>query len=274
MPVQTNKAISSPLIEKVDQDYHFHYDILGLTFWMLNRIEELAAKKLDSHERFSALSSHAFQNNYLERPIVDEWLYILRQVIKKCWPQISLKQNSFSMKVSHDVDSPSMHGFRSIKNLIRGMAGDIIKRKDPYSAILAPWIRLTTTKKLHKRDSFNTFDWIMKESEKNNLCSAFYFITGITDPDKDADYKMDHPAIQNLLKEVHSRNHEIGLHPSYNSFKKPDVITKEANTLKEQCKHLGIEQEHWGGRMHYLRWEHPTTMLAWEKANMTYDSTL
>lgn len=29
-----------------------------------------------------------------------------------------------------------------------------------------------------------------------------------------------------------------------------------------------------GGRMHYLRWEHPTTLQAWNDAGMTYDSTL
>lgn len=36
----------------------------------------------------------------------------------------------------------------------------------------------------------------------------------------------------------------------------------------------GIEQQEFGGRMHYLRWEHPTTMLGWEQAGMSYDSTL
>src|SRR5690606_1109535 len=36
----------------------------------------------------------------------------------------------------------------------------------------------------------------------------------------------------------------------------------------------GIKQNEFGGRMHYLRWEHPTTLQAWNDAGMTYDSTL
>ena len=36
----------------------------------------------------------------------------------------------------------------------------------------------------------------------------------------------------------------------------------------------GIKQNKFGGRMHYLRWEHPSTLQAWNDAGMTYDSTL
>lgn len=36
----------------------------------------------------------------------------------------------------------------------------------------------------------------------------------------------------------------------------------------------GIKQNEFGGRMHYLRWEHPSTLQAWNDAGMTYDTTL
>lgn len=35
-----------------------------------------------------------------------------------------------------------------------------------------------------------------------------------------------------------------------------------------------ITQEELGGRMHFLRWENPTTLQAWSDANMVYDTTL
>jgi hypothetical protein len=274
LPAPGVDVLSSPLIE-VMPDYHvIHYDVLGLTYWMLNRVEEVGRTDLDHHGRFPAVHSHAYQHNYLERPIVDEWLHILGQVIQRQWPEVSLKQHQFSMKVSHDVDSPSRYRFVSTKKLIKCMAGDLIKRQDVKGAMSAPLIRLSSKDYLARADSFNTFDWIMDRSDKYNLISAFYFICGRTDPKKDADYEIEHPIIRNLMRCMHERGHEIGLHPSYNSFQSPDIIKQEADRLRIVMREENIQQSVFGGRMHYLRWEHPTTLQAWNDAGMTYDSTL
>lgn len=90
---------------------------------MLNRIEEIDRTDLDDHGRFPAIHSHAYKHGYLVRPVVNEWLHVLRQVIQKQWPQVELKQHEFSMKVSHDVDSPSRYGFSSAKKLLKAMGG-------------------------------------------------------------------------------------------------------------------------------------------------------
>ena len=274
LPAPGVSELSDPLIEQKESHFVISYDILGLTYWMLNRIEEIGRTDLDNHDRFPATASHAYKHNYLERPIVDEWLHILGQVMQKTWPTLKLKQHQFSMKVSHDVDAPSRYGFSSAKSLVRSVAGDIIKRKDFKSAIAAPFIRLNSNKRLHPADLFNTFDWIMDQSEKNDLVSAFYFICGLTDKQKDADYEPEHPAVRELMRRIHARGHEIGLHPSYNSFQSPEVIQHEADRLRIIMQEEGIEQDTLGGRMHYLRWEHPTTLQAWNDAGMTYDTTL
>lgn len=57
------------------------------------------------------------------------------------------------------------------------VGADLIKRHD-MRGLLAPWIRLTTRKHLRPLDSFNTFDWIMEQSERHGLTSAFYLICG------------------------------------------------------------------------------------------------
>ncbi|MEZ2744894.1 polysaccharide deacetylase family protein [Halopseudomonas bauzanensis] len=266
--------LANPLIQQRGTDALVHYDILGLTYWMLNRLEETSRTDLDSHQRFQAKSSHAYQHGYLERPIVDEWLFILGQLIKRVWPTAQLKIHEFHMKVSHDIDAPSRYGFRSAKSLLRGMAGDVLKNKSLKSAMLGPWIRLNTKQRLHPADPFNTFEWLMDISEECGVKSAFYLICGRTDPTRDADYEPEHPAIRNLMRRIHERGHEIGLHASYGSYKRPEVILAEANRLRLIAKEEGIMQDKWGGRMHYLRWEHPTTLRAWEQAGMSYDSTL
>ena len=273
LPAPGTSTLPSPLIEQTAQGWHIHYDILGLTYWMLSRQEEVGRTDLDAHGRFPATSCHAFKHGYLERPIVDEWLYILGQVITRTWPGLQLKQHSFSMKVSHDVDAPSRYGFASAKGLLRSMAGDVLKRGDIQSALRAPWIRLNTRDALHPSDSFNTFEWIMDMSDRHGLTSAFYFICGRSS-NMDAAYEPEHPAIRTLMRRIHERGHEIGLHPSYGSYQKPEIIATEAQRLRRVAAEEGITQSEWGGRMHFLRWEQPTTLRAWADAGMNYDSTL
>lgn len=274
LPAPGVEHLPAPLIDAGPVGWRIHYDILGLAYWMLSRAEEVCRTDLDNHERFPATSSHAHKHGYLERPIVDEWLHILGQVIQRQWPGIKLKEHRFNIKVSHDVDGPSRYAFKTPKQLLRAMAGDVIRRRDFRSALQAPWIRLHSASRLHPADPANTFDWIMDVSEQHGLTSAFYFICGRTDPSKDSDYELEHPAIQELLRRIHARGHEIGLHPSYGTFQKPAEIVKEAERLRRVCAQEGVEQAEWGGRMHYLRWEHPTTLRAWEQAGMAYDSTL
>jgi hypothetical protein len=273
LPAPGATCIPTQLITPTEHGIHVAYDILGLTYWMLSRQEEVGRTDLDEHGRFPATSSHAYKHGYLERPVVDEWLHILGQVIQRTWPGIELKQHSFSMKVSHDVDEPSRYGFRSMPALVRAIAGDVIKRRDFKSAMLAPWVRMNTRTQLHRADPANTFDWIMDVSEQHGLQSAFYFICGHNDP-HDADYQPEHPAIRHLMRRIHQRGHEIGLHPSYSTYQKPQLIRHEADRLRKICAEEGIVQTEWGGRMHYLRWEQPTTLRAWADAGMVYDSTL
>lgn len=274
LPAPGVVSTPSPLIIQKSNSFIINYDILGLTYWMLNRIEEIGRTDLDEHQRFPATSSHAYKYGYLERPIVDEWLHVLGQVIQRLWPQLELKQHNFSIKVSHDVDAPSRYSFSSPKTMLKSMAGDIIKRRDLKSALTAPLVRLNSQSTLHPLDTFNTFDWLMDQSEKNNLSSAFYFICGRTDVTKDANYEPEHPAIRNLMRQIHNRGHEIGLHPSYNSFQSPLIIKSEANRLRKVMQQENIQQDILGGRMHYLRWENTTTLQAWNDAGMSYDSTL
>jgi hypothetical protein len=274
LPTPGKQHIPYPLIEKTATGWTIHYDILGLVYWMLSRQEEAGRSDLDRHGRFPATASHAYKNDYLERPLADEWLAILAQVVQRTWPQLQLNQHKFSTTPSHDVDTPVRYGFLSFKQLLRAMASDIVRRHKLTDALYAPKIWKQSKAMLHTADPFNTFNWIMDVSEKSAITSAFYFLCGRTEPSRDALYDPGHPAIRELMRRIHARGHEIGLHPSYNTYRKPDSIVSEARKLINICQEEGIAQSGWGGRMHYLRWQTPTTLYGWEQAGMAYDSTL
>lgn len=277
LPAPGIASLSTRLIE---QDYvkskkvYIKYDILGLTYWMLNRIEEIGRTDLDNHQRFPAINSHAYKYGYLDRPIVDEWLDILRQVIEKVWPDLKIKKNNFSIHVSHDVDYPSLYSFMNLKNIFRKFIYEILINKSIKGALFSLYMYFVSKNKIHKDDPYNSFNFLMSESEKNDLISSFYFICDRTDPKKDALYSIEDSRIHDLILKINQRGHQVGIHPSYNSYLNSDQIGKEFKKFLRICNKLGIKQNIWGGRMHYLRWNHPSTLIALNNIGMSYDSTL
>ncbi|SPP31946.1 hypothetical protein ARAF_1614 [Arsenophonus endosymbiont of Aleurodicus floccissimus] len=82
------------------------------------------------------------------------------------------------------------------------MAGHLIKRHNVKAFLVIFYIKLFTSinRKLHFADGYNTFDWLMDVSEKNNLKISFYFIFGRTDTVYDADYQPQHMAIRKFMR--------------------------------------------------------------------------
>lgn len=266
--------LQSPLVNFVNDFTLVNYDLVGLVYWMFLRIEENRRDCLDAHERFPANKSHAFRHNYLERPIIDEWLYVIGELLKITIPSIKLKKHSFSFNLSHDVDRPSRFGFNSLAALALNVSIDVLKYKKLSSLYMGPLTRLNTAETLYHRDPFNTFDYIMNISESCNIKSAFYFLCGNTSKRYDSDYRINDPSIINLIRRINERGHEVGLHPSYNSSKDPDIILNEVKQLRKVLVDLEIEQDSIGSRMHYLRWIHQDTLIALDAAKITYDTTL
>jgi len=258
-----------------DNGLYLGLDIFGSAFFMLSRYEEAVKSERDAHQRFPATASLAYQADFLHRPIINEYVEILWACMKQLWPHLERKPRNFRMLVSHDVDNPFEYPFLSSPRLLKRMAGDIIKRQSLVKAAksLSGWIKVKASSDV-TTDPCYTFDTLMDISEKQGLSSAFYFITDHSAGTLDGLYSMQHPEIRRLLRNIHARGHEIGLHTSYNTYCDPIQTAKEFEILKQTCEQEGIQQMTWGGRQHFLRWETPTTFANWNAAGLNYDSTL
>lgn len=273
MPVPGLHQLPERLIEETEHGYRINFDILSFAIWMMSQHEATVNPTRDQHQRFPAIASHAFRHDYLERPLVDEWLVVLGEVIKKTWPGLTLRSHDFSIEVSHDVDLPSAYMFKNWDSILRISASHLLRHGRCRESINALAIRMASKNRLNTRDPANTFDWILRNSQKNSIKNAFYFISGGTNRLYDADYTIEHKAIRHLLNDIHQQGHEIGLHPSYDTFLNQKLFLRQAEKLKAVCSEENIHQEKWGGRMHYLRWSQPETAYLWEQAKMDYDST-
>lgn len=249
-------------------------DIFAGCFFMLSRMEEAIIKTKDQHGRFQAISSVAYNNNFLDRPVVDEYVEMLWNMLRHLDPAIKRKERIAANFITCDVDWPQDFTRTSIRDTFRKSVGDVVKRKNFFTA-LARWKRYIFHKlSIEQSDYFyETVFWMMEENEKVGNNIAFYFITDYTG-EQDSLTDFDTPAMRILLKEIHDRGHEIGLHPGYNCFNDPSNFKRAVENLKSILQAANINQQKLGGRMHYLRWDHTQTPQLWDNNGMDYDSTL
>lgn len=270
-----NQTSDGPVCIPNGETIHLNLDVFGSVFFLLTRYEEVTVRKRDKYGRFAWNDSVLAFDDLLCRPLANEYLEILWGAMSYLWPGLRRQERSFRMLVSHDVDWPLYSRGRSHVEVIRSVAGDMLIRRSATQAVrrLIAHVNCTLSGNWSS-DIYNTFNFLMTESEQSNLQSAFYFITGHTAGTVDGNYSMTDPWIQQLMREIYHRGHEIGLHPSFNSYQDATQIAKEFSVLRDVAAEQGILQEAWGGRQHYLRWEADTTWRHWSAAGLSYDSSV
>lgn len=255
-------------------------DLFGSSFFMLTRYEEMVIPDRDSHGRFPVRASLAYREDFLDFPVVNAYAELLWSLLLRLWPRLDglRRRRQVRKVVSHDVDHPFFaHRRRGRFSLLKEAAADALKRRDFEAAWkkgrLLPWAA-SGGERVREMDPYNTFRWLMEQSERAGVRSSFYFIPEQTDPRYDEAYTLEDPEIAGLLRTIHARGHEIGLHPGYGAYLSPQDIRRQFALLRQGAEAAGVQQDAWGGRQHFLRWRAPDTWQAWEEAGLAYDSSL
>jgi hypothetical protein len=264
----------SPGIDKKGNNWHLNIDIFGSIFFMISRYEEGISSIRDNHNRFPAHASISAKSNFLERPIVDEYVEIIWSCIHALWPTLDRKKRVFKKFITCDVDLPFDPLRLSLFKTLKRSASDIIKRKSIKLAAQKWRFYFASKFNIKQPDECRDMvDWIMAINEKLGNKVAFYFITESTS-NFDLKYNFDSKNMRMLFKEIYDRGHEIGLHPGYECYKNKSNFKNSVSTLKKILKEECIDQAQLGGRMHYLRWDSTKTPSLWDSHGFHYDSTL
>ena len=245
-------------------------DVFGSAFFMLTRYEELVVADRDQHDRFPAGASIAARAGFLDTPVVDAYVDLLWEALQRTWPRLRRSPRAYEVVLTHDVDDPLAtldHGGRDI---MRQLGGDLLRRGDPRLAMR----RARSLRGDHSLDPNNTFDLLMDVSERHGLRSAFYFLAHRDRGPRYDTYLFEHPWVRSLIRKVSLRGHEIGLHPSFCTYRDAGRTREEFERLLRVAEAEGVRQDEWGGRQHFLRWANPHTWRNWEAAGLSYDCTL
>jgi len=244
-------------------------DIIASSFFMVTRYEEIIVKEKDRFNRFPAKASIAYKENFLDRPIVNEYIDLLWSWIK--WFNLGFVRKhfwgnkKFALCLTCDVDS--VLKYRSSYLLFRYIAKALLKHVSPKNAFLTLKDFLETKTK-QKKDPYDTFDYMLSKMRKFGFKGSFYFISGgRTRYEKR--YSLNDSHVQHLINKIQNEGHEIGLHGSFDSYNNFSLMKKEKENLEKILK-----KNIFGIRQHYLRWKTPNTWQVQEKAGFKYDTTL
>jgi len=241
-------------------------DIVASSFFMLSRYEEIVLGKKDKFDRFPATENLAYKEEFLDRPIVNEYIELLWKWIdnfrlgfkrRKLWGD-----KGFAICLTHDVDTVKKYKiYPPLRTIGSLMAKD--KNLKKAFAVIIDYFKA----KLGK-DPYDNFSYIMDLEDKYGFKSSFYFMSG-GDTKYDGSYSINDSYVVSLIKILQEKGFEVGLHPSFNSYDNFQILNLEKEKLEKITKNAIF-----GGRQHYLRWKSPDTWRILEKVGLKYDTTL
>ncbi len=240
-------------------------DIFAGAFFMLTRWEEYALDKRDVHGRFPASEALAVKYGFIDRPVVNEYIEMLWNLLAQLGIAQKRKGRKCELYLTHDIDFTTL--WKDFRGFIKSLGGDIIKRQS-IPLVLTNAICYLKTLLGSARQPYDTFDYLMTQSEKRGVRSHFFFMSGgVTKYDNQ--YNINDPAVLNTIRQIKNRGHAIGFHPGYGTCDNRNQWTSEYKSLSSACQSAPTE-----GRQHYLKFRVPDTWRIWDEHNMQSDSSM
>lgn len=225
------------------------FDIFAASFYLLSRYEEYFPHEIDEYGRYAHTNSIAYKNNFLNVPLVNQWMALLEiQLRERCSnSKFKIQNSAFKFVPTYDIDEAFSYRHKPLwknilgffRDFLLGKFEEVVERGNVYSG--------------RKPDPFDTFDWIDSLHDKYKLKPIYFFLTII----KRGEYDKNLLASSKTLKQLYERlsvKYDCGLHPSWQSGNEEWLLKKELGIL-ENITHQPIIRS----RNHYLRFTIPHT---------------
>lgn len=248
-----------------------HVDIVAGGFFMLSRYEETIVQTVDVFDRFPAESSVAYQEGFLQEPVVNQYAEQLIKMLRVAG--FTGEQRRFwgtapwAIALTHDVDQLHRfpHGRPPALAVARLLAGRAPAGAPRLGGLLADYVNTATHR---KTDEYNCLEEMATWERSVGVHASYYFLGDNGIGRRVADYVIDAAGAMSKMRTIASLGHEVGFHAG---FWAPDD-TRRFHRELSRVRSAGLPVV--GGRQHYLRWQTPATWRLWEAEGLTYDATL
>lgn len=223
------------------------FDLFSGAFFLLSRMEEQAGLPGDRYGRPLTGSIHAARKGYLHRPVVDEWLYLLADAWRHRDPRVPVLRRSYTHTATFDVDNGAMYLGREWWRSLGSAARDLLhlrtaRVRDRVSVLLG---NRPDPYAVHGR-----FLDLVRNSGARPIVNFMAAPRGV----HDHAVPVQHPYMRAVVAAV-ADHAEVGLHPSFFSSERPELIAAEKQLLEAV---LGRPVT--SSRQHFLRLRLPDTI--------------
>jgi hypothetical protein len=213
------------------------FDIFSAIFYLLSRYEEYQPFTPDGYGRFEAGQSHAFRHNYLEEPVVDQWLEMLKTTLTGKYRDRIFPSRVFRFVSTVDIDRPWAYLHRGLVRTAGGMLKEALSM-DPAALLF----RLQVLCGKHP-DPYDTFEYIRQSEDRFGFRSLYFFLSGNYGGNDD-NYAIGSPHFRDLVKRTASVT-TVGIHPSCKSSHDTRILEKEFERFSQLIgKKPDISRQH------------------------------
>lgn len=241
---RTPILFGKPVIEQKAGTVILHADLIASAFFLLTRHEEtLRTNCKDQHGRFIGKESLPYRAGFIHRPIIDEYGFLLRKLLRGNGVSIAEPPQTFNrIYLTHDVDY--LAHYRKLKPVI----GTLKHQKNTGIALKTYFGSIYN-------DPWFTFPWLFEQNKKiENLFGekvksiAFVKPAGGNQPEDKPISNTFGKDFQTFFRLCKENQVKIGLHPSYEAGENPSLIAKEKKILENASKERITSSRH-----HFLR---------------------
>lgn len=158
-----------PCFFRTDERSNIPYDIFSASFYLLTRYEEYLPHVKDELGRFPPETSLAYENGFLELPVVDLWVHQFFKVLSARFPDIIGKPRKYRFTSIINVTTSHCYAFRGLGRSLAGFFYDLSRFK-----LSRVWTRVVVWFN-PKKDPYNNFSYLMEVHKKFKARTMFFF---------------------------------------------------------------------------------------------------
>ncbi len=237
------------------------FDPFAAAFYLVSRFEEYLPHLRDQHNRFLAEGSDAYQHGYLQKPLVNIWSLLIREVLQNRFPGLRFSTPVFEFIPTVDVDSAYAYKNKGLTRAIGGMLREMQNKN--YQEVRKRIMVLLR----REHDPFDTFDLQMKLQQKYGYRSIYFILLADYGPN-DKNIPHNNRYFRRLIRYLGDYA-DIGIHPSYASSLQPSLMVMETARLSKILK-LEIDRS----RQHFLKLTLPETYRNLINNDIVHDYTM
>tara|TARA_R110002050_G_scaffold239786_1_gene375947 strand:+ start:206 stop:1501 length:1296 start_codon:yes stop_codon:yes gene_type:complete len=237
------------------------YDVFAASFFLISRYEEYLPHVKDVHSRFSPKDSIAYQNGFLQKPVVDIWAFKLLEALKERFDDFEYKIKGYDFVSVLDVATSHCYANRGI---VRGLVGLIMDFGTLKFKRVADRISVGLNR---MKDPFDNYEELIALHKKYKVkCNFFFQFADYSKYDKNV--STNSMKFKSLIKYV-ADYAPVSLAASYSSFTDLELLKKEKANLEEV-----INRPVNSSKMRYNRVDVPETYRNLIAAEFTDDYTM